>query len=74
MVGDGREFTGSKFAVDCRPDDVMIGMILDAIVVPPSKIPFDNQESGGHVVVPVRDHRTPLAHGEDLPAEGELDR
>ena len=73
MVGDRREFAESKFAVDRRPDDVMIGMILEAIVVPPSKISFDNQETGGHVIVAVRNHRTPLAHGEDLPAERELD-
>ncbi len=42
--------------------------------MPASKISFQNQEPGGHVVVAVGDDRAPLAHGEDLPAEWQLDR
>ena len=65
---------GWKLAVDRRADDVMVVVVFDAIVVPASEFPLDDQETGGHVVVAVGDDGAPLAHGEDLPAERHLAR
>jgi hypothetical protein len=71
VVADGGEFAGAELAVDGRLDDVVVGVGLDAVVVPAVPLPLEDDEPGTHVGVPVRDDGPPLLAPEDLLAEPE---
>src|SRR5262249_36274626 len=71
VIGNRGAFTRLEGAIDGRLDQIVIGIILDALVMPAQKIAAENDEPGTHVVVSVRDNGTALLHRENLPAENQ---
>src|SRR5438128_778657 len=56
-------------AVDGRLDQVVVGVVGDAVVVFAGEAAAQDDEAGTHVVVAVRHDRAALLHREDLLAE-----
>src|SRR5262245_30830147 len=74
VVRDRRALAGLEQAVDGWPDQVMVLVVGNAIVVLALEVAPQDDEAGTHVVVAVRHNRPALAQGEDLFAEDQLFR
>jgi hypothetical protein len=72
MIRDGRAFARLEEPIDGWLDQVVIVTVFDAIVVFAAEATPQNDETGAHIVMPVRHYRSPLLHGEDLLTEDQF--
>ena len=71
-VCDCRTTTWAEVAVDRWSNDHVIARVFNPIVVTTMKIPFQDEEGGGHVIVSMRHNRSVLVQCKDLMAEDQL--